>query len=293
VGDLSTMTLVPQVADAVKIPVLAAGGIADGRGVAASLMLGASGVQCGTVFLCATECAVHETYKQKIIKAGDIDTVVTGKRLNHAVRSLKTPFTRRYMQKEFDPATSGDELEAMGSARCARPRWKATRKTDASWPDRRRRWYIACGGRGDHHADVYGSGNAACGSAEMGKIAFVFAGQGAQYAAWAKACTKPPRGQSDSRSGRGPAPRHAGNLLRRHEGELSRTENTQPCLMAVDCACAGADRGGRRAEGFAGFSLGEIAALWASGMLSFAEAFRLTLRRAELMAACAGAPKPA
>ncbi len=114
VGDLSTMTLVPQVADAVKIPVLAAGGIADGRGVAASLMLGASGVQCGTVFLCATECAVHETYKQKIIKAGDIDTVVTGKRLNHAVRSLKTPFTRRYMQKEFDPATSGDELEAMG-----------------------------------------------------------------------------------------------------------------------------------------------------------------------------------
>lgn len=114
VGDLSTMTLVPQVADAVKIPVLAAGGIADGRGVAAAFMLGAVGVQCGTVFLCAQECAVHDHYKQKVIAAKDIDTVVTGKRLNHAVRSLRTPFTRRYLEKEFDPATTGEELEALG-----------------------------------------------------------------------------------------------------------------------------------------------------------------------------------
>lgn len=114
VGDLSTMTLVPQVADAVKIPVLAAGGIADGRGVAAGFMLGAQGVQCGTVFLCAEECTVHENYKQKVIAAKDIDTVVTGKRLNHAVRSLKTSFTRRYLEKEYDPQTSGDELEQFG-----------------------------------------------------------------------------------------------------------------------------------------------------------------------------------
>ncbi len=114
VGDLATITLVPQVVDAVRIPVLAAGGIADGRGVAAAYMLGAVGVQCGTVFLCAEECAVHETYKQKVIAAKDIDTVVTGKRLNHAVRSLRTPFTRRYLEKEYDPATSGDELEALG-----------------------------------------------------------------------------------------------------------------------------------------------------------------------------------
>lgn len=114
VGDLSTMTLVPQIVDAVKIPVLAAGGIADGRGVAAAYMLGAVGVQCGTVFLCADECAVHETYKQKVVAAKDIDTVVTGKRLGHAVRSLRSPFTRRYIEKEFDPQTSGDELEALG-----------------------------------------------------------------------------------------------------------------------------------------------------------------------------------
>ncbi len=114
VGDLSTMALVPQVVDAVKIPVLAAGGIADGRGVAAAMMLGAVGVQCGTMFLCATECAVHENYKKKVVAAGDIDTVVTGKRLGHAVRSLKTPFTRRYLEKEYDPAISGEELEALG-----------------------------------------------------------------------------------------------------------------------------------------------------------------------------------
>ncbi len=114
VGDISTMALVPQVADAVSIPVLAAGGIADGRGVAAALMLGAVGVQCGTVFLCADECAVHDNYKQKVVAAKDIDTVVTGKRLGHAVRSLRTPFTRRYIDREFDPQTSGEELEALG-----------------------------------------------------------------------------------------------------------------------------------------------------------------------------------
>jgi len=114
VGDLSTMTLVPQVADAVDIPVLAAGGIADGRGVAAALMLGAVGVQCGTAFLCAEECAVHENYKRRVLAAGDIDTVVTGKRLGHAVRSLRTPFTRCYLEKEYDPAVSGEELEALG-----------------------------------------------------------------------------------------------------------------------------------------------------------------------------------
>ncbi len=114
VGDLSTMTLVPQVVDAVRIPVLAAGGIADGRGVAAAYMLGAVGVQCGTAFLCASECNVHEAYKQKVVAAKDIDTVVTGKRLNHAVRSLRSPFTRRYIEKEFDPETSGEELESLG-----------------------------------------------------------------------------------------------------------------------------------------------------------------------------------
>lgn len=114
VGDLSTMALVPQVADVVNIPVLAAGGIADGRGVAAAFMLGASGVQCGTCFLCAEECQVHENYKKRIIAAKDIDTLVTGKRLGHAVRSLKTPYSRKYQQMEYDTTVTGDELEKFG-----------------------------------------------------------------------------------------------------------------------------------------------------------------------------------
>jgi enoyl-[acyl-carrier protein] reductase II len=92
VGDLTTMTLIPQVCDAVNIPVIAAGGIADGRGVAAAFMLGAVGVQLGTRFIASKECNVHTVYKQKVIKAKDIDTIVTGKRLGHPVRCLKTPF---------------------------------------------------------------------------------------------------------------------------------------------------------------------------------------------------------
>ena len=114
IGDLSTMTLVPQVVDCVSIPVIAAGGIADGRGAAAAFMLGASGVQCGTVFLCAQECNIHENYKKKVLGAKDIDTIVTGKRLGHAVRSIRNPFTREYSKKEYDSNISGEELEAMG-----------------------------------------------------------------------------------------------------------------------------------------------------------------------------------
>lgn len=87
VGDLTTMALVPQVADAVNIPVIAAGGIADGRQIAAAFMLGAQGVQVGTRFLVAKECTISQEYKNKILKARDIDTVVTGKRLGHPVRS--------------------------------------------------------------------------------------------------------------------------------------------------------------------------------------------------------------
>lgn len=114
IGDLSTITLVPQVIDAVKIPVIAAGGIGDGRGVAAAMMLGAAGVQCGTIFLCSRECTVHENYKQKVLAAKDIDTIVTGKRLGHAVRSIRSPFTRRYAKLEYETTTTGEELEAMG-----------------------------------------------------------------------------------------------------------------------------------------------------------------------------------
>ena len=114
VGDTSTMVLVPQVCDVTALPVIAAGGIGDGRGVAAALMLGAAGVQLGTRFLVADECSVHEVYKEKIIKATDISTTVTGKRLGHPLRSLKTPFSREYQKAEYDSTISDEDLEAMG-----------------------------------------------------------------------------------------------------------------------------------------------------------------------------------
>ena len=113
VGELTTMVLTPQVCDAVEIPVIAAGGIADGRGVAASFMLGAQGVQLGTRFLVANECNVHQTYKNKVLKANDIATMTTGKRLGHPVRSLKTPFSREFLKAEYS-SISDEELEAMG-----------------------------------------------------------------------------------------------------------------------------------------------------------------------------------
>lgn len=115
IGDLNTMALVPQVVDAVQIPVIAAGGIADGRGVAAALMLGAKGVQLGTRFLVASECTIHQTYKDKILAAKDIDTMTTGQKLGHPVRALKTPFTRAFLKNEKDPSKTLEELEAFGA----------------------------------------------------------------------------------------------------------------------------------------------------------------------------------
>ena len=115
VGELTTMALVPQVVDAVDVPVLAAGGIADGRGIAAAFMLGARGVQVGTRFLCATECQVHPNYKKKILAARDIDTVVTGKRLGHPVRCLKNPFARSFGQMEYDSSLTNEEIEEFGA----------------------------------------------------------------------------------------------------------------------------------------------------------------------------------
>lgn len=115
VGETTTMALVPQVVDAVKIPVIAAGGIADGRGMAAAFMLGAKAVQMGTRFLTAKECNVHENYKQKVLSAKDRDTIVTGKTIGHPVRALKNRMTRDFQEKEKDPATTPEELEKMGA----------------------------------------------------------------------------------------------------------------------------------------------------------------------------------
>ncbi|MBR6717819.1 MAG: nitronate monooxygenase [Oscillospiraceae bacterium] len=120
VGEMTTMALVPQVCDAVKIPVIAAGGIADGRGFAASLMLGACGVQIGTRFLAAEECSISEEYKTRVLKAKDTSTVVTGRRLGHPVRSLKSAFSRAYAKAEYTDI-SDENLEAMavGTLRAA------------------------------------------------------------------------------------------------------------------------------------------------------------------------------
>ncbi|MBE6569715.1 MAG: enoyl-[acyl-carrier-protein] reductase FabK [Ruminococcaceae bacterium] len=114
IGELNTMVLVPQICDATSLPVLAAGGIADGRQMAAAFMLGACGVQMGTRFLSAEECSIHPTYKEKILKATDLCTAVTGKRLGHPVRSLRTTFARVYTRAEFGGA-SDEELEALGT----------------------------------------------------------------------------------------------------------------------------------------------------------------------------------
>lgn len=120
VGDLTTMALVPQVCDAVDIPVIAAGGIADGRGVAAAFMLGAVGVQIGTRFLTAKECNISRVYKDKVLAAKDTSTIVTGKRLGHPVRSIKTAFSRAYAKAEYTQI-SNDDLEnmAVGTLRAA------------------------------------------------------------------------------------------------------------------------------------------------------------------------------
>ena len=115
VGELHTMPLAPQVVDAVDIPVIAAGGICDGRGAAAAFMLGADAIQVGTRFLSAAECNVHPEYKEKILKATDISTIVTGKTLGHPVRSLKTPFSKTFARMESDPSVSSEEVMAFGS----------------------------------------------------------------------------------------------------------------------------------------------------------------------------------
>ena len=113
IGEITTISLVPQIVDSVSIPVIAAGGIGDGRGMAAVKMLGASGVQIGTRFLVADECTVHENYKDKVIKSKDIDTVVTARSTGHPVRVLKNKLSRKYTVMEKDKC-SLEELESLG-----------------------------------------------------------------------------------------------------------------------------------------------------------------------------------
>ena len=120
IGESTTMTLVPQVADAVKIPVIAAGGIADGRGIAAAFMLGAQGVQMGTCFVVTDESQVHDNYKERILKAKDIDTKVTGRSTGHPIRTLRNEMTKKYTELE-EKGASFEELEhlTLGGLRSA------------------------------------------------------------------------------------------------------------------------------------------------------------------------------
>ena len=112
IGQTTTMSLVPQVVDAVNIPVIAAGGIGDGRGIAASFMLGAVGVQMGTRFLVSNECNVHKNYKEKVLKAKDIETEVTGTSTSHPVRVLRNKLTREYIKIEKSNSNS-EKLESL------------------------------------------------------------------------------------------------------------------------------------------------------------------------------------
>lgn len=114
IGELTTMVLVPQVAEAVNIPVIAAGGVADGRGIAASFALGAKGVQIGTRFICSEECNIHQNYKDAVLKAKDRDAVVTGRPTGHPVRTLKNKLAKKYLKMEKEGA-SPEELEKLGA----------------------------------------------------------------------------------------------------------------------------------------------------------------------------------
>ncbi|MDH4099103.1 MAG: enoyl-[acyl-carrier-protein] reductase FabK [Nitrospirota bacterium] len=116
IGESTTMALVPQIVDAVEIPVVAAGGIGDGRGIAAALALGADGVQMGTRFIVANECIVHEDYKTAVLKAGDRDTVVTGRPTGHPVRILKNRLAKELLRMEAEGATP-EEFERVGTGK--------------------------------------------------------------------------------------------------------------------------------------------------------------------------------
>jgi enoyl-[acyl-carrier protein] reductase II len=111
IGDVNTFPLVPQVVDAVSIPVVAAGGIADGRGLAAALALGAVGIQMGTRFICTSECPVHANYKDMVVRAGDRATITTGRSLGHPVRALRNPMTRKFEEMEKQSLTEEQLIE--------------------------------------------------------------------------------------------------------------------------------------------------------------------------------------
>lgn len=286
VGDLTTMALVPQVVDAVKIPVIAAGGIADGRQIAAAFMLGAVGVQVGTRFLVATECTIAQEYKDKIIKAKDIDTVVTGKRLGHPVRAIRNSFTREYTKAEYNSSeVSDEELEKMGVGRLR----LAVREGDVSHGTVLA-GQVAAMVKKEQPAreiitEMFAQAEEVLNGATKWVNSICFSGQGAQYSGMGKdlynssAAAKSVYDMADGI--------RKGTSAQCFEGtteELCKTVNTQPCVFTADLAAARfLEEKGVKADCVAGFSLGEIAALAFSGILSDEEAFKLVCKRGELM----------
>ncbi len=135
IGEATTMTLVPQVVDAVSIPVIAAGGIGDGRGIAAAFMLGAEAVQIGTRFLVAKECTVHQNYKDRVLKAKDIDSTVTGRTHGHPVRCLKKPDDQRVCEAG-KRRQSFEELEYLTLGTFAKRFRKVMSPMELLWQDR-------------------------------------------------------------------------------------------------------------------------------------------------------------
>jgi enoyl-[acyl-carrier protein] reductase II len=120
IGDVASLPLIPQVVDAVEVPVIAAGGFADGRGLAAALALGADGIQMGTRFICTTECQAHDNYKQRIVRAHDRATITTGGTFGHPVRSIRGPFVRRLEELERQGISEAEFMDfGAGTLRAA------------------------------------------------------------------------------------------------------------------------------------------------------------------------------
>ena len=252
VGESTTMTLVPQVCDAVNIPVIAAGGIADGRGIAAALMLGAEGVQMGTRFVVTKECHIHPAYKERILKAKDIDTKVTGRSTGHPVRALRNDMTKRYLELE-QAGASLEELE-----------------------------YLTLGAlrRAVTEGDVLNGS-----VIKKKKVAFLYPGQGAQmpgmgldfYEQNSAAAAVVDTAQSvldfDVKS-----------LCFAKNDLLNRTEYTQPCLVTCCLAMTAAIlETGIAPNMTAGLSLGEYAAIATAGAMDIKTALLLVRKRGLLM----------